>query len=164
MPRIRWVNHPNPKLQHLNGTIAHETREAIAPYLISGQCELCPAPNFQTRLREEEEIRQRSLSQDPHFVQGVQWSVAEHTLAAAGQGRAYIVRRSGQEVLYGESPDAFKDCPQSVRVQFLRLNKVENPEAIAEKQIQENYRLQAEQKAQREREAAGLYRVTGGQR
>lgn len=154
--RVKWLSHPNPNKQFLNGTIEHVSREAAAPYLLSGQCEDCPAPDYQTRLREEEEIRQRSLQPDQNYVQGVSWQVKEHTAVVAGQGHAYIVRRSGVEVLYGESPDAFKDCPKSIVVQFLKLNRVDNPEAVAEARLQEQYRAEAEQKKSREREVGFL--------
>jgi hypothetical protein len=156
MARIKWVNHPYKP--ELNGTIEHVARELATVAVGYGQAEDCPAPNYQTRLAENELERQRNLQPDPNFVQGVSWTVKEHTLAAAGQGRAFIERRCGNEVLYGESPDAFKDCPKNIRVRFLELNKVEDPDAVAEKQIKERYRLEAEQKKQRELEAGGMYR------
>ncbi len=143
-----------------SGTTELTDNETGKTLIAAGLAEEIKYKDFRERLREEGQGRQQL---DPNFVNGVQWCVKERTFST-GPNRAYIERRSGQEVLYGESPDAFKDCPQSVRVQFLRLNKVEDPEAIAERQIQENYRLQAEQKAQRERETAGLYRITGGQK
>jgi hypothetical protein len=70
--RIRWINHPNPKSQHLNGKIVHETRESVAPFILSGQCEEVPYKNHIEYLNDVEKQRQAAQP-----AQATGWSVRE---------------------------------------------------------------------------------------
>jgi hypothetical protein len=100
--RIRWINHPNPKLQHLNGLIQHEPYEAVAPYILSGQAEELPFKTYQERLKYEEELR---LASQPK-VEAL-WGVKETLL------KAMVVKTFNSEVFYYDSPPA--DCPPFIR-------------------------------------------------
>jgi hypothetical protein len=100
--RIRWINHPNPKLQHLNGLLQHEPFEAVAPYIISGQCEEVPFTTYQERLKYEEELRVASQPK----VEAL-WGVQETLL------KVLVVKTFNSEVSYYDSPPA--DCPPFIR-------------------------------------------------
>ena len=73
--RIRWINHPNPKSQHLNGKIVHETRESVAPYILSGQCEEVQYKNYVERLNDEQAQR----AAEPKNAPATGWSIREST-------------------------------------------------------------------------------------
>ena len=147
--KVRFVSGPKINtIEHLQPSIANVL-------IASGLAEHVPYKDFRERLATEGQGMQ---TPDPNYVHGVQWQVKEHSLVNAAQGSAFIERRSGTEVLYG-TPDNFKDCPKSILVRFYELNKVEDPEAIAERRIQDKYRLEDEQKKQREREIGGAARL-----
>ena len=117
MPRIRWVNHPNPALQHLNGTIEHVAREAIAPYLVSGQAVLCPAPNYVVRLSEESAMRTKASPGDTVVSMETEWGVRDTT--GSPWSHVVIIKKSRGETYFFESVP--KDCPKVIADKFNRL-------------------------------------------
>jgi hypothetical protein len=105
-----------------------------------------------------------------------QWSV--QTLRAGGDPVYVIEKLSGcsERTLYRkENPrvtdaafiDSMKKagCPSGIVQQYLSvLPAQENSEAVVEALVQQRYKNDAAQQVQRERETAGWYRVTGGQK
>src|SRR5580700_6114936 len=85
--RIRWISHPNPKLQHLNGKIVHETRESVAPYILSGQCEEVPYKNYIERLNDIEAARIAAL---PKSANASGWGIRE-TRRSEGNPVRFVV-------------------------------------------------------------------------
>jgi hypothetical protein len=100
--RIRWIKHPHPAKQHLNGLIQHEPYEAVAPYILCGQAEELPFTTYQERLKYEEELR---LASQPK-VEAL-WGVKETLL------KAMVVKTFNSEILYYDCPPS--DCPPSIR-------------------------------------------------
>jgi hypothetical protein len=77
MPKIKWLRHPNPAKQHLNGTIDYPTREEVAPYLLSGQAVLVNAekPRYgSTEWMEEKQAKGRALN-PPCTEARVTWGI-----------------------------------------------------------------------------------------
>jgi hypothetical protein len=147
--RIKWVNHPNPALQHLNGTAEIVLREDIGAYLISGQCILFPYKNYVDRLTEEEKARQAALPPDPNAIVGVQWSV---TTSVFDPRKASICRKTQWETSYGP-PEAFKEAiPKNVLANYYAIKNQPDPESLAERRVQEQYRQEAADREQKARE------------
>jgi hypothetical protein len=100
--RIRWVNHPNPKLQHLNGIIQHEPYQAVAPFLLSGACEVVPYKNYLEELDDNEAQRIASLTpqQRAAFQPVPKWQVEYEAV-----GKRYIVARLhfSEKLIYAEA-------------------------------------------------------------
>jgi hypothetical protein len=109
--RIRWINHPNPKSQHLNGKIVHETRESVAPYILSGQCEEVPYKNHVEYLNDVEKQRQAT---QPAQVTG--WSVRE-SIGNNPRVRFVVVETSPLgEITFYDAPPAH--APASVKQKY----------------------------------------------
>jgi hypothetical protein len=109
--RIRWINHPNPKSQHLNGKIVHETRESVAPYILSGQCEEVPYKNHVEYLNDVEKERQAAQP-----AQATGWSIREST---SNDPRVrFVVTKTSPlgEVTFYDAPPA--DAPEYVKQKF----------------------------------------------
>jgi hypothetical protein len=117
MPRIKWISHPHPAKQHLNGTIAHETRESVAPYILSGQAELCPAPNYVVRLSEESALRTGCAPGDasPECFKTPTWSVKQHQRS----GKVVVELREGTSLTAFDGPPP--QAPESVRRAYAAL-------------------------------------------
>ncbi|HTC50128.1 MAG TPA: hypothetical protein VK722_22600 [Candidatus Aquilonibacter sp.] len=100
--RVRWINHPNPKLQHLNGLIQHEPYEAVAPYILSGQAEEAPFKTYQERLKYEEELRMASQPKEQPL-----WGIHEllHQVT--------VTKSFAGQVDHYDRPPA--DCPAFIR-------------------------------------------------
>jgi imidazolonepropionase-like amidohydrolase len=97
--RIRWVNHPNPNLQHLNGKIVHEAREAVAPYLLSGQAVVAHYTSTIDFLRETSEQQMNSLSEAERDSTKVRW----HVERLPRSQKCVVVRvHLSEHVIYGE--------------------------------------------------------------
>jgi hypothetical protein len=110
--RIRWINHPNPKLQHLNGKIVHETRESVAPYILSGQCEEVQYKNYVERLNDEQAQR----AADPKNAPATGWSVRE-SVGNNPRVRFVVIETSPlSEITFYDAPPAH--APASVRQKF----------------------------------------------
>jgi hypothetical protein len=75
--RIRWVKHPHPAKQHLNGIIQHEPYEAVAPFLLSGACEEVPYKSTLDFLNDHEARRVAALPKSAAPATG--WSIREST-------------------------------------------------------------------------------------
>lgn len=76
--RIRWINHPNPKLQNLNGKIVSiDSRESVAPFILSGQAEEVPYKNHVEYLNDHEAQRQAALPKSAAPATG--WGIRQST-------------------------------------------------------------------------------------
>ncbi len=137
------------KIKHLfgpkSGTIEHIDNSTGNLLIAAGLAEHIPYKDFRERLREEGQGMQ---TPDPNFVVGVQWQVKERLLGPVGSSSAYIERRSMSGTTCADSPDCFTDCPANIRAQWLAFNKREDPDAVVERQQQEKYRRDAQQKEQ----------------
>jgi hypothetical protein len=77
-------------------------------------------------------------------------------------GHAYVTRKSGAETLFFDTLESIPaDCPKNIVARFLELNKVGDPEALAEARVQENFRQQNEAQKQREQETSAAVRKFG---
>jgi hypothetical protein len=110
--RIRWINHPNPKFQHLNGKIVHETRESVAPYILSGQCEEVQYKNYVERLNDEEAARVAAL---PKSASG--WGIREARRSEGNPVRFIVTETTplGETIFYDAPP---AHAPASVKQKF----------------------------------------------
>jgi hypothetical protein len=112
--RIRWINHPNPKSQHLNGKIVHEARESVAPFILSGQCEEVPYENHVEYLNDVEKQRQAALPKSAAPATG--WTVREST-SNDPRVRFIVVETSPLgEITFYDAPPAH--APRAVKQKF----------------------------------------------
>jgi hypothetical protein len=110
--RIRWINHPNPKSQHLNGKIVHETRESVAPYILSGQCEEVQYKNYVERLNDEQAQR----AAEPKNAPTTGWSIRE-SMSNDQRVRFIVIETSPLgEITFWDAPPAH--APASVKQKF----------------------------------------------
>jgi len=106
--RIRWINHPNPKLQNLNGKIVHEARESVAPFILSGQCEEVLYKSTLEFLNDHEAQRQAAM---PKIGDG--WALKETMATPDRRGQVLIVKTTSLgETLYYDAPPA--DAPPHI--------------------------------------------------
>jgi hypothetical protein len=120
--RIRWVNHPNPKLQHLNGKTVHEPYQAVAPFLLSGACEVVPYKNYLEELDDNEAQRIAALTpQQRSTIHPVPtWQVEYEAV-----GKRYIVARLHftEKLIYAEQipPGGFNKKSEKQFVDVLKM-------------------------------------------
>lgn len=142
MPKIRWISHPNPKLQHLNNTIDYPTREEVAPYLLSGQAELCTPAKRGTNeyLDEQREAEERRIAllpahQRQTFSPVPVWGIRFLTFS---QKLVVVFQHMGTELLYSETVLMDRGRPDfaASEKQFVStLQKANCPAAVIQKYL-----------------------------
>jgi hypothetical protein len=153
------------KIRYLTGARSGQTdhvphSQEIQVLINAGIIEAIPYASYRERLAEEGQGMQQQP--DPNFVQGIQYSVRERQFGSVNTGHAFIERRSGSETLFFDTLETIPaDCPKNIIVRFLELNKVGDPEVLAEKRIQEQYRQEAAARKQRETETAAAVKKFG---
>lgn len=154
--KIKFTNGPK------QGSVEHVKPQVAETLIAAGFAEHVPYRNYVERLSEETALLAAAQQPDPNFVQGVQYSVRERQYGSVNVGHAFIERRSGSETLFFDKLETIPaDCPKNVIVRFLELNKVGDPEVLAEKRIQEQYRQEAAARKQRETETAAAVKKFG---
>jgi hypothetical protein len=152
---LLWTHHPtDPSKNGTKEDIKNGPGEnALAfGYAVAAQRIPRGAPGWLAEQQEIEAARQATIPPDPNRIVGVQWGVHERTTGAvAAGGHAYITRRTQFEVQHGDDK-SFPDCPKSILQRFYEINKLGNPEALAEARIQAQYKQEAADREQKARE------------
>jgi hypothetical protein len=164
------------EIRYLTGPKAGQTDDApysqeIQILINAGIIEVIPMPQrgepgwleaMRAREAHREARRAATLPPDPNSVQGIQYSVHERQYGSVHVGHAYIKRCSGSETLFFDKLETIpSDCPKNIIESFLELNRCGNPEVLAEKRIQDQYRAEGEAIKQREREGKAIAKLVG---
>jgi hypothetical protein len=160
MAKVRFLTGPKA------GTIEHIKPQVAETLVAAGLAELIPYKNYVERLKEEEEQRQRHIAADKRASSAVTFTAVEKP-----SGKVYIERRFQSELTVACEADfrpyngksarelfleSIRGCPAEILAIHDRLAHKEDPAVVAERIVQDRMRLEAEQKKNRELEAAGV--------